>query len=378
MSTRLKRFALLAVGLGCVALAAGAQIRIGLIAPLSGPVPTFGISVRNGVELAIRQWNDRGGILGNRIEDVVEDGQCSADPAVRAAHTLIDEDHIQYIIGEVCSSASIPVSQIANEAQVIQITPTSTNPSVTVEGGGTKAWVFRNCFIDSYQGSIAARFAYQRLGARKAFVLRNQDNAYDSSICDAFEYEFAVLGGTITGDKSYTDETRDFRNLLSEAAGSNSNIICFPDYYNVVNLATKQAKQMQISIPFVGGDGWDSSDLDDSAASGSYFVNHYASDDPRQEVQQFLSDYRTAFGTDQPPDALSALAYDAAQMLFQSIQSAGSVDPVLVRAALEAIRFRGVTGVLTFDGYHNPLKTGVVMAVTESGPRFEADVDPAQ
>jgi branched-chain amino acid transport system substrate-binding protein len=374
---RMVFFVLLAACLACSAPRGEAQIRIGLITPLSGAVPTFGASVRNGVDLAIQEWNDRGGIRGSRIEAVVEDGQCAADAAVQAVTTLINEEHIQYFIGEVCSSASIPVSEIANEAHVVQLTPTSTNRAVTVDSSGrTKPYVFRNCFIDSYQGTVAARFAYGRLGARTAFILRAESNDYASSICDTFAEEFQRLGGSITGDESYGYQTTDFGALLNEVAKSDSAIVCLPDYYDKVNLAARQAKRIGLSIPFIGGDGWDSSDLNAASAAGGYFVNHYSPDDPRPVVQDFVSAYKRAFETEHDPDALAALAYDAAQMMMQAIQDAGSDDATRVRDILEAIRFSGVTGVLTFDGSHNPVKTAVIMAVTPGGARFEADVDP--
>ena len=148
----------------CGGAAAPKELKIAVLAPLSGPVPTFGEMTRDGALLAIEEWNAKGGVLGATIVPIVEDSQCTPDPAVNAANKVINQDKVHYIIGEVCSSASIPISEIANAAKVVQISPTSTNPSVTVDGNGvTKAYIFRACFIDPFQGQVAAKFALETL-----------------------------------------------------------------------------------------------------------------------------------------------------------------------------------------------------------------------
>jgi len=186
-----------------------APIKIAVLAPLTGPVPTFGVMTRDGALLAIEEWNAKGGVLGKKIEAMVEDSQCTPDPAVNAANKVIDQDKIKYIIGEVCSKASIPVSDIANAKKVIQVTGTSTNPSVTVDAQGkTKEYVFRACFIDPFQGLVGAKFAYNNLKAKSAFVLLDQANDYVKGLAEVFEAEFKKMGGTIVGKESYTRRTR--------------------------------------------------------------------------------------------------------------------------------------------------------------------------
>ena len=353
-----------------------ATIKVAVLAPLSGPVPTFGAMTRDGALLAIEEWNARGGVLGKQITPVVEDSQCTPDPAVNAANKVINQDKVSFIIGEVCSSASIPVSDIANAAKVIQITPTSTNPTVTVDAQGkTKDYIFRACFIDPFQGLVGARFAYNNLGARKAFVMLDQGNDYVKGLAEFFEAEFKKLGGTIVGKESYTSTDTDFSAILAKAKAAGPDVIYLPDYYQKVNLATKQAKESGITVPFMGGDGWDSPDLDKAATDGGYFTNHFYAGDTRPEVQNFLKAFGAKYnGT--VPDALAALAYDATNLMLQAITEAKSVKTDAVKTALEKIKFAAISGTITMDAQHNPVKGAVILAVKGGQVQYETLVNP--
>jgi len=357
------------------------ELKIAVLAPLSGPVPTFGVSTRDGALLAIKEWNAKGGVLGMKIVPVVEDSQCTPDPAVNAANKVINQDKVHYIVGEVCSKASIPVSEIANAAKVIQISPTSTNTGVTVDANGkTKEFIFRACFIDPFQGLVAAKFALENLKAKSAFIMVDQSNDYVKGLAQAFEENFTKGGGQIVGKENYTGTDTDFSAILSKVAAAKPDMVYLPDYYNVVNLATKQAKEKAINVPFMGGDGWDSPDLDLASAAGGYFTNHYSPDDPRPEVQNFLKAYGAEFKDDsgkaKVPDALAALAYDATNLLLTAIKNAGADDTAKVQPAMVAINFKGVSGNITFDAQHNPIKSATILAVKPEGVKFEAVVNP--
>jgi branched-chain amino acid transport system substrate-binding protein len=198
---------------------AAKELKVAILAPLSGPVPTFGVSTRDGALLAIEEWNAKGGVLGMKIVPIVEDSQCTPDPAVNAANKVIDQDKVHYIIGEVCSSASIPVSEIANAKKVLQISPTSTNPDVTVDkSGATKPYIFRACFIDPFQGKVGAKFALDTLGAKTAFIMLDQANDYVKGLAEVFEAAFVEGGGTIVGKESYTAKDTDFSAILAKVA----------------------------------------------------------------------------------------------------------------------------------------------------------------
>lgn len=372
-------FALMIIAIllaSCTPAAKGpSEIKIAVLAPLSGPVPTFGEMTRDAALMAIEEWNAKGGVLGAKVVAVVEDSQCTPDPAVNAANKVISQDGVHYIIGEVCSKASIPVSEIANAAKVVQISPTSTNPSVTVDGNGVvKPFIFRACFIDPFQGQVGAKFAMEKLGAKTAFVMVDQANDYVKGLAEYFKKSFTEAGGTIVGEESYTANDTDFSSILAKVADAKPDVVYLPDYYNIVNLATKQAKEKGITAPFLGGDGWDSADLDKSAAAGGYFTNHYSPEDPRAEVQTFRAAFEKKYG--KTPDALAALAYDATNLMLSAIQAAGADDSEKVRTALEGIKFSGVSGTITYDANHNPVKSATILAVKEDGVKFETVVNP--
>jgi len=359
----------------------GGTIKVGVLAPLSGQVPTFGQSTKEGVEIAVKEWNAKGGILGKQIELIVADSQCSADPAVNAANKLIDQDKVKYVIGEVCSSASIPVSEIVNQKGVLQISPTSTNPSVTVDANGaTKPYTFRACFIDPFQGFVMAKFATEK-GYKTAFIMFDQGNDYVRGLAEAFEKSFTEMGGQIVGKESYTATDTDFSAILTKVAESKAEVLWLPDYYNIVNLVGAQAKDKGVTAVMMGGDGWDSADLDVVASDGGFYSNHYFYGDTRPIVIEWIQKYGEAFKDEsgnakKVPDALASLAYDAANLLFAAMEKAGVDDPAKVAAALETLKWDGVSGTISFDPQHNPIKSAAVIGVANGEKIYAGTVNP--
>ena len=350
--------------------AGGGGVKVGLLFPMTGPVPTYGQSSQEGAELALKQWNDKGGLLGKEITWVLADGGCDGATATDAANKLIDQDKVKFIVGEVCSSASIPVSEISNPKKVIQISPTSTNPAVTVG----KPYTFRACFLDPFQGDVVATFAKDDLGASTAAVMFDKGNDYVLGLAEYFKAAFESMGGQVVVYEAYTEADTDFSAILSKVADANPDVMFLPDYYNKVNLIGKQAKEKGISATLLGGDGWDSADLDLTAVEGGYHSNHYSPADPRPIVQTFLSDYREAYGKD--PDALAVLAYDATQVLLLSIEAAGTTDTEKVRDTMAAIQCEGVAGNITFNSEGDPIKTAAINKITANGIEFVKFVAP--
>lgn len=350
------------------------SIKVAILAPLSGPVPTFGVSTRDGALLAIEEWNAKGGVLGQKIEAIVEDSQCTADPAVNAANKVIDQDKVHYIVGEVCSKASIPISEIAEQKGVVQISPTSTNPAVTLNtDGSTKKYVFRACFIDPFQGLVMAKFALGQ-GKKTAFIMFDKGNDYVLGLAEAFEKSFTEGGGTVVGKEAYTAQDTDFSAILTKVAESKAEVLFLPDYYNIVNLVGAQAKERGVTAAIMGGDGWDSSDLDLAAADNGFFSNHYSAEDTRAVVQDWVKRYEAKYGS--KPDALATLAYDATNLLIAAIEKAGKDDPAMVKDALAAIEYEAVSGKITFDAQHNPIKSAVVMKVKDGAITFAESIAP--
>ena len=369
---------LLVVGLlttGCgQAAAPGGTIKVGILAPLSGPAPTYGTSHRDAAQLAIDEWNAKGGVLGKQIEAVVVDSQCAADPSVNAANKLIDQDGVHYLIGEVCSKASIPASEVAESKGVVMITPSSTAEGVTVDvDGKTKSYVFRACFINSFQGKVMARFAKDQ-GFTKAFIMSDIGNDYVRSLAEAFEKTWLENGGEVVGKESYSSADTDFSAILTKVAESGAEVLYLPDYYNITNLVAAQAKEKGATAVIMGGDAWDSADLNLEAAEGSFFSNFYSQEDPRPEVQDWVKKFTEKYGA--APDSIATMAYDATNMLLAAIEKAGADDADKVKDALAEIEFQGVTGTIVFDEFHNPIKPAAVLQVKDGRVVFVEMVTP--
>ncbi len=359
---------------------AAEMIRIGLLVPLSSSVSTLGLSVYEGVQLAVKEWNAKGGVLGKQIELIVADSQCKADPAVSAASKLIDQDGVKFIIGEVCSRASIPVSEIANQKKVLQISPTSTNLAVTVDKDGkTKPFTFRACFIDPFQGLVMAKFARGK-GYKTAFVMFNPNNDYVRSLAEAFEKSFTEMGGQIVDKETYTSQETDFSAILTRVAESKAEVLFLPDYHNIVNLVGAQAKEMGVTAVMMGGDSWDSADLDLTAAEGGFYSNHYDPGDTRPIVvdwlKRFGAEFKDANGNPKVPDALATMGYDAANLLLAAIQKAGTEDTTKVAEALAGLSWEGVSGMITFDAQHNPIKNAAIIGIANGKKTFAESVAP--
>ncbi len=353
----------------------GDTIKIAILAPLSGDVATFGQSTRDGAMMAIDEWNAKGGVLGQQIQVVVEDSQCNAEAAVSAANKVIDQDGVKFIIGEVCSSASIPISEIAMAKGVLQISPTSTNPAVTVDSrGNTKSLIFRACFIDPFQGTAAAKFALENLNAKTAAVFLDQGNDYVRGLAEFFIAAFEAGGGQVVVRETYTGDDSDFSAIISKAKDANPDILYLPDYYSTVNLIAAQARERGVTAAFLGGDGWDSPDLDVKALEGGYFTNHYSPEDPRPEVQDFVKRYQAKYGS--VPDALATLAYDATTVLLKGIEQTGSADPVAVAKTISGGTFPVVSSEIVYDTQHNPVKAAAMLKVTGGQIRFVDSIEP--
>ncbi len=315
-------------------------VKVGLITPLSGDVKTFGESVKNAYDLAIDEANKSGKV---QITTVVADSKGDATEGVNAATKLVNQDKVNAIVGPVISRVAIAVSEVVNSSKVFMITPTGTNPKVTVDGGKRKDFVFRACFIDPFQGQVMAKFATGTLKAKTAGVLFDISNDYSKGLAETFKAAFEQAGGKVVTYESYGKDDVDFSAILTKTASNSPDVLFLPDYYNKVSLIGRQAKEKGIKATLLGVDGWDSSDLDVKAVEGGYFSNHYSADDSRPEVQEWIKKYQAKYGT--APDALGTLSYDAANLLVAAVEKAGSNDPAKIRDAMASIKdFKGVTG----------------------------------
>lgn len=348
-------------------------IKIGFIGPLTGDVKTFGESTKNAFLLALEQAGMKVGDY--KIEYRIADDRNDPTEAVNVADKLISQDKVQAIVGSVTSKTTIPISELANAKKVVQITSTATNPKVTVDGGKRKEFVFRACFIDPFQGKVAAKFARDNLKAKTAAVLYDQGNDYTKGLAEVFKQNFEALGGQIVAFEAYAQQDQDFSAVLTNIAAKNPDILYLPDYYQKVSLIGKQARAKGIKAVFLGGDGWDSPELDFAAMEGGYFTNHYSPEDPRPEVQKWVQQYKAKYNA--VPDALATLAYDATNLLLNAIKTANSNDPVKIKEALQATKdFAGVSGKITFDANGDPVKSAAILQIKGEKQVYVTTVNP--
>jgi branched-chain amino acid transport system substrate-binding protein len=349
-------------------------IQVGFFGALTGPTATFALSGRNGSALAADELNAAGGVLGKRIEFVVEDDRNEASEAASAVSKLITRDHVVALIGENASSRTLAAAPIAQSYGVPIISPSSTNVEVTKKGD----YVFRVCFIDSYQGGVLSSFAYRTLNARKAAILVDARNDYSVGLAAAFRERFEKEGGRIVGEMKYTEGDSDFSAQLTAIRDLQPDVLFVPGYYTDAGLVARQAKSLGLSATLLGADGWDSpklAEIGGAAVEGAYFSNHYSVDDPSPVGRRFVDAYRKRYRAD--PDSIAALSYDAVRLLADAIRRAGSTEGKRVRDALAGTRdFEGVTGRITMDADRNPIKPAVILQVSGGRFRFVTSVAP--
>ena len=359
------------------AAAPGAKIWFGHVGSLTGAEATFGLSTDQGVKLAVDELNAKGGVKGKPLDVKTYDDQGKPEEAAVAATRLITQDKVTVLLGEVASSRSLAMAPIADANKVPMITPSSTNPKVTKDGDRTRPFVFRVCFIDPFQGTVMAKFATQK-GFKKVAILRDVGNAYSVGLADYFLSKFKELGGTIVNDQSYKAGDQDFKAQLTAIKAKAPEAIYVPGYYTDVALIARQARELGIKVPLMGGDGWDSAKLFEiggQAIEGSYFSNHYSPDDPSPRIQEFIRKFKARYGA--VPDSMAATGYDAAMVAADAIGRAKDLGGEAIAAAIAATKdFPGVTGVITIDADHNAVKPAVVLEVKGGKAVYVATVKP--
>lgn len=351
--------------------ASGEPIKIGHYASMTGSEATFGQSTDNGIKLAVEERNAAGGVKGRPIQLITYDNQGKQQETTTVVTRLVQQDKVVALLGEVASSRSMAGGPIAQKAGVPMITPSSTNPDVTAIGD----MIFRVCFIDPFQGYVGAKFAKDNLNKTRAATLYNRAQAYSDGLNNNFIESFREMGGTVVTQQAYGDGDNDFSAQLAAIKEANVEFIYVPGYYTeVVNIA-KQARKLGLNVPLIGGDGWDSEELKNAGDSldGCYFSNHYAKEDTRAEVQEFIAKYQAKF--ESVPDGLAALGYDAARLLFDSMEKAPSLDGKALAAQIAGTKgFPGVTGRITIDAERNANKDAVVLEITNGVPKYVATV----
>lgn len=358
----------------------GDVIKVGANFELTGGVASFGQSSVNGIKLAFEEVNKNGGVLGKQLELVTADNKSDASESTLAATKLVTQDKVVALLGPVTSTNSLAAVPVAQDNKIPMVTPTATNPKVTVtEDGKLNDYIFRSCFIDPFQGTVMANFASNELKAKTAAVYIDNASDYAKGLAQFFEESFVKNGGQIVSKEAYVAQDTDFKATLTRIKAQNPDVIYVPGYYEEVGKIVKQGRELGITVPFMGGDGWDAPQTVEIAGAANlnntYFSNHYSAQDPAPEIQNFVKAYQEKYNA--VPDALAALGYDAANLLIDAMKRANSVDPAKIRDTLEQTKdYKAVSGTLSLDENHNPVKAAVIIEFKDGQQQFSAKIEP--
>ncbi len=333
------------------------EILVGMYGSLTGDGASFGQSSVEGAQLAVEEINNGGGLLGGRkIRLLVEDDQSRPEEASNAVTKMITQDKVVAVLGEVASRRTLAAAPVAQKYQIPMITPASTNERVTQVGD----YIFRVCFIDPFQGEVLAKFAYDDLKARRAAVLKDIQQDYSVGLTDSIQKNFTGLGGQVLDPVSYSSGDSDFRAILTQVRAQKPDAVFVTGYYPEAAIIVRQARELGMNMPILGGDGWVGDALKNGrdALKNTFISNHYSGDDPSPVVQNFVKAYRSKFNRE--PDGIAALGYDAAKVLGDAITRANSTEGPKVRAALAAADVQGVTGRLKINDKRDVVKPAVI------------------
>lgn len=354
-------------------------VNLGGIFPMTGASATFGASSKNAEVMAAEEWNAAGGAMVDGVKTtvnvIVEDDQGSPEVGASAAQKLINQDQVIGVIGAVMSKVSLAVAPICQAAGIPEISPTSTNVKVTLVGD----YIFRACFIDPFQGTVMAKYAYETLGVKTAAVLYDNGNDYNKGLAENFKAAFEKLGGKVVAYEAFTDEekTVDYKAQLTTIKAAKPEFLYLPNYYGSAALQLKQAREMGLNVPAGGGDGWDSSkfvEIGGAAVEGGVFSNHFSKDDQAPAVQTFVKAYTAKYG--EAPDALAALAYEATNLFLDAFKKCGSTKGSDIRDAMKNTNYVGISGAYKFDANRDPIKSAVIIKIENGQQKYVATVNP--
>ncbi|MGB9661940.1 MAG: ABC transporter substrate-binding protein [Moorellaceae bacterium] len=356
----------------------GDTIKVGLNLELSGEVATYGTAIKNGILLALEEINQSGGVLGKKLEPVVRDNASKAEEAMSVATKLVTQEKVVAVLGPATTGATKACIPVVTDNKVPLISPSATALDVTYDPQSKKVreFIFRTCFTDPPQAVVGAEFAFKELGAKKAAILYDNTNDYSKGLYKVFKDEFTKLGGQVVAEGSFGKDDQDFRPLLTKVSQAGAELIYVPAYYEKVGKIVAQARELGLKVPMLGADGWDSPDLVKFAGGAqnlkdTYFTNHYSSSDPSPKVQAFVKAYKAKYNAE--PDSFAALGYETAYLLADAIKRAGKVDPVAIKDALAATKdFEGITGKITMDAYHNPVKEVAIISLVDGKQTLKA------
>jgi branched-chain amino acid transport system substrate-binding protein len=355
-------------------------IKVGLNYELSGPAATYGQSLVNGIELAFEEINKSGGVLGKKLEAVKVDNKSENAEAANVAAKLATRDKVVAMLGPATSGNTKSAASIAVQNKVPLISASSTADDVTVDRNGkVREFVFKTCFSDSFQGVVMATFAYTDLGKKNVALLVDNTSDYSKGLAKSFKETYTKLGGNFVTEQAYQAKETDFKAVLTKIKGTNADVLFLPGYYEEVGLIIKQARELGLTIPILGGDGYDSPKLSElagkTALNDVYFTNHYSSKDTAPEVVKFQETFKAKYNKD--ADAFNALGYDMVYLLADALKRSGEVDSIKLKDALASTRnFKAITGNISIDKNHNPVKAITILQMKNGEQTFLKKLSP--
>jgi branched-chain amino acid transport system substrate-binding protein len=351
-------------------------IKVGEFASLTGKEATFGQSSHKGTLLAVEEINAAGGLLGKQIELITEDNRSTPGESATIAKKVITRDKVVALLGEVASGRSLEAAPIAQANQVPMISPSSTNPKVTQTGD----FIFRACFTDPFQGRLLAEFASRTLNAKRVAIISDVAAPYSVGLAQYFREPFIANGGEVVSEQKYTGGDKDFKAQLTAIKSLQPDAIMVPGYYTDVGLIVAQARQLGITVPLFGGDGWEAPELlqiaGAGALEGTFYSTHFSPENSDPLAQKFVAAYKARFDGE-TPDAMAALGYDTVLMLADAIRRTGSTEGPTLREALAATKdLPGATGLTTLDENRDAKKAAVIITVRDGRFQFVETIAP--
>ena len=354
--------------------ASGDTIKVGVLGPMTGDVSVYGLAVINGATLYLDQVNANGGVNGKQLEIITMDEQGDATQAVTCFTKMCDQG-ITALVGDVTTTPTLALAAESADYNMPMVTASATAEAVTydAETDTVNGNVFRATFTDPFQGIKMADYAYQKLGYTQAAVIYLKGADYNEGLAENFVKEFESLGGTIVDQETYAEGDVDFKTQLTTILGKDPEVVFCPNYYQDVGQILAQAESIGLTVPFLGGDGWDG--LEGYATADqlkdAYFCANYA----KGSSTEFESAYKEKYGEDYP-NGFAPLGYDAAMTVVYGLQAAEDAGleagtDEYKQAVIDAIAsgtIDGITGTFTFDEHHNPVKQTAILCFDGATP----------
>lgn len=353
-------------------------IKIGANFEITGNAANYGSTALDGLRLAVKEANDAGGIDGKKLELEEVDNKSEAAESANATTKLVT-DKVVAVVGPATTGDVLAAVPIVTDSKIPLIAPAATSPKVTVDDNGKIApYIFRSCFIDPQQGDVMATFATKTLHAKTAAIYADSSTDYSKSLAKVFKEKFEAAGGQIVDEEAFVQKDQDFKTTLTKIKSTNPDIIFIPAYYEEVGKIVKQAREMGITAPLLGTDGWDDNKVVDiagkDALNNTFYSTHYSEQD--KDVQDFINLFKKE-NDGKTPNVFAALGYDAGKMLIEAIKQANSSDSQKIRDALEKLKDVQVgTGVISINEQHNPVKPAVILEMKNGIKTFREKIAP--